>query len=57
MDKKEKKLKVSDTAVAPGIDLEDSYGKDATKAAIKNGESTKVTRLIYDEVDASENKK
>ena len=53
MDKKEKKLQVSDTAVAPGIDPEDSYGEKATKTAIKNGESTKVTRLIYNEYDPS----
>jgi hypothetical protein len=53
MDKKEKNSQVSDTAVAPGIDPEDSYGRDATKAAIKKGESTKVTRFVYDEYDPS----
>ncbi|HLR53083.1 MAG TPA: hypothetical protein VK072_09455 [Candidatus Avamphibacillus sp.] len=53
MDKK-KKSQIPDSVVAPGIDEEDAYGEMATKSEIKNGESTTVTRMVYDEYDASE---
>lgn len=53
MDKK-KKSQLADSVVAPGIDEEDSYGEKATKSEVKNGESTTVTRIVYDEYDPSE---
>ncbi|WP_156288603.1 hypothetical protein [Oceanobacillus salinisoli] len=53
MDKK-KSNQVPDTAQAPGIDLDDSYGKNATQEDKENKETTQVTRLVYDEYDASE---
>jgi hypothetical protein len=40
--------------VAPTYDEEQSFGEDATEEEVKNGESTMVTRLVYDEVDPSE---
>ncbi|WP_179151885.1 hypothetical protein [Oceanobacillus senegalensis] len=54
MNKKRKKH-VPESAQAPGIDPEDSYGKKATKEDIKNNNTTMVTRLVYDEYDASDN--
>ncbi|WP_199860690.1 hypothetical protein [Oceanobacillus damuensis] len=51
MDKK--KLQAEDTAVAPGMDPEDSFGKKATKSDIKKGESTTMTRFSYDEYNPS----
>ncbi len=53
MDKKNKlqKLRVPNSAQAPGIDPEDFYGKNATNEEVEKGESTQVTRLIYDEYD------
>ncbi|WP_205520116.1 hypothetical protein [Virgibacillus doumboii] len=54
MDKKKKKSQKYDEVVAPGIDPDDAFGKDASAAEIKKGESTKVTRLKYDEYDSSE---
>ncbi|WP_449354046.1 hypothetical protein ACUL41_11655 [Virgibacillus natechei] len=53
MDKKKRKQR-ADSVAAPGIDEEDSYGEKATKAEVEQGESTKVTRLVNDEYDASE---
>lgn len=55
MDKRKpiQKSKITDKKVAPGIDEEDSYGEPATKSEIAKGESTTVTRLIYDEYDPS----
>jgi hypothetical protein len=38
---------------APGIDEEDEFGEDATEDERRRGDSTKVTRLIYDEYDPS----
>ncbi|MEC5425958.1 hypothetical protein QGM71_21125 [Virgibacillus sp. C22-A2] len=38
---------------APGIDEEDSYGTKATNSEIQKGDSTRVTRLINDELDPS----
>lgn len=52
MDKKREK-EDDDKKVAPTLDEEDSYGKDATQSEIDHGDSTKVTRLINDEVDPS----
>lgn len=43
-----------DDVVAPGNDPDDSFGRDATPSEIKQGESTKVTRMMYDEYDPSE---
>ncbi|MBT2217936.1 hypothetical protein KK120_19215 [Virgibacillus dakarensis] len=54
MDKKRKKSDAYDNVIAPGIDPDDSFGKDATKSEIESGESTKVTKLTYDEYDPSE---
>ncbi|WP_156520739.1 hypothetical protein [Oceanobacillus sp. Castelsardo] len=53
MEKEERmhKLQITESAQAPGIDPEDSYGKNATDKEIEKGESTQVTRLIYDEYD------
>ncbi|WP_249872480.1 hypothetical protein [Oceanobacillus saliphilus] len=53
MDRKQKKLRAEDSAVAPGMDPEDSYGKRATKSEIEKGESTTTTRLTYDAFDPS----
>ncbi|HEX6593783.1 MAG TPA: hypothetical protein VF095_04250 [Bacillota bacterium] len=53
MDKNERNRQTPKNAVAPGIDEEDAYGKKATSADIEKGESTTVTRLVYDEYDAS----
>lgn len=55
MDGKEKKIKLPKDATAAGIDPDASYGVNATKSDIKKGESTKVTRLVYDEYDPSDN--
>jgi hypothetical protein len=49
---KKKRIQIPDSAQAPGIDPEDSYGKNATNEEVKKGESTQVTRLIYDAYDA-----
>lgn len=54
VDKKRKKSDAYDNVIAPGIDPDDSFGKDATKSEIESGESTKVTKLTYDEYDPSE---
>ncbi|WP_240375015.1 hypothetical protein [Bacillus piscicola] len=50
-----KKKQTMDTSekVAPTMDEEDSYGRDATQEEIKNGESTKVIRLSLDENEPS----
>ncbi|MDY0407141.1 hypothetical protein P5G51_019015 [Virgibacillus sp. 179-BFC.A HS] len=47
------KQKADPNVVAPGIDPDDSYGRDATNEEIAEGEATTVTRLIYDEYDHS----
>lgn len=54
MDNKKQKKQISNDTVAPGMDPDDAFGKDATESEIKNGESTKVTRFTYDEYDPSE---
>ncbi|WP_168927240.1 hypothetical protein [Virgibacillus necropolis] len=54
MDKKKKKPQINDDVVAPGVDEQDSFGAKATQSEIEEGESTKVTRLVYDEYDPSE---
>lgn len=41
---------------APGIDPDDSFGEKANEEEIKSGESTHVTRLIYDEYEKSNGK-
>ncbi|WP_280770288.1 hypothetical protein [Salipaludibacillus daqingensis] len=52
--KKHKNQSVNENEkIAPGIDEEDSYGEDASKEDKEEGETTKVTRLIYDEYDHS----
>ncbi|MCE7792776.1 hypothetical protein K8O68_10150 [Salipaludibacillus sp. CUR1] len=38
---------------APGINEEDEFGEEATEDDRRRGDSTKVTRLIYDEYDPS----
>lgn len=53
MKNRKKKEKTANKRVAPGIDPEDSYGEKATQTEIKKGEYTTVTRLVYDEYDAS----
>ncbi|WP_172840439.1 hypothetical protein [Virgibacillus phasianinus] len=53
MDQKKRKSQIDDSVVAPGAP-EDALDKKATQAEIENGESTKVTRLMYDEYDPSE---
>ncbi|GAA0429082.1 hypothetical protein GCM10008983_01760 [Lentibacillus halophilus] len=50
MDERKKKQQDYD-GVAPGIDPDDAFGQNASENDIKRGESTKVTRLIYDEYD------
>lgn len=54
MAKKKGKKQAEDNLVAPGIDKEDEFGRQATEANIANGESTKVTRFVYNEYDPSE---
>jgi len=51
MDKKDEKREPE--KVAPGLDEEDSFGKDASKVDKEKGETTRVTRMIYDEYDPS----
>lgn len=54
MDKRNTKKESSiDQKVAPGIDEEDSFGEDASKSDQDKGDTTQVTRLIYDEYDPS----
>lgn len=53
LEKRKNKQKIPDTAIAPGIDPEESYGKNATKSDIERGESTPVIRLVYDEYHTS----
>ncbi|WP_192869530.1 hypothetical protein [Lentibacillus sediminis] len=52
-DKKRKQNKSSHPTAAPGIDEEDAFGEQATKAEKENGETTTVTRLVQDEYDPS----
>lgn len=54
MNKKNGQTRIDHDVVAPGIDEEDSYGEDATRSEVEHSDSTKVTRLIYDEYDPSE---
>ncbi|WP_188456421.1 hypothetical protein [Virgibacillus oceani] len=54
MTKKKRNERIADSIVAPGIDPEASYGDDATQSDIEKGDTTTVTRLIYDEYDPSE---
>lgn len=53
MTKKQKKIHLPKNAAAVGIDPEASYGEKASQPEVKEGESTKVTRLVYDEYDPS----
>lgn len=53
MDQNNRKQQLPKNASAPGIDEEDAYGKKATPTDIEKDESTTVTRLVYDEYDAS----
>ncbi|SFA84896.1 hypothetical protein SAMN04488072_102300 [Lentibacillus halodurans] len=55
MDKKKRKSAINRDVTAPGMDPEDAYGVQASETDIKKGESTKVTRLSYDEYEPSEN--
>lgn len=55
MDKRKRKREIDRDVTAPGIDPDDSYGEPATEAEIEKGESTRVTRLKYDEYEPSEN--
>lgn len=48
-----KQRKTASKVVAPGIDPDDAYGEKATQEDINRGESTIVTRLVYDEYDPS----
>ncbi|WP_010530305.1 hypothetical protein [Lentibacillus jeotgali] len=54
MDKKKRKETTDRHVTAPGIDPDDSFGEPATEEDIENGESTRVTRMTYDEYDPSE---
>ncbi len=54
MDKKKKKSQIADSVVAPGMDEEEAYGEKASQHEVEHGESTPVTRLVYDEYDESE---
>jgi len=55
LDKRRKRRKSTPTnnPVAPGVDEEDLYDRPATQSEIEKGESTTVTRMIYDEYDPS----
>ncbi|MDL4842251.1 hypothetical protein [Aquibacillus rhizosphaerae] len=53
MDSKKKQPK-ADEKVAPGVDPDESFGEDAKQSEIKADDYTTVTRLTYDEYDASE---
>ncbi|WP_416148828.1 hypothetical protein ACM26V_21575 [Salipaludibacillus sp. HK11] len=56
MDKRDKEKELfsaKNEKVAPGLDEEDSYGKNASKTDMKQDNTTKVTRLINDEYDHS----
>lgn len=54
MDKKKRKSQRADSVVAPGIDPGDALDKEATESEIESEESTKVTKLVYDEYDSSD---
>jgi len=53
-DDKEKKEIEIPNGQAPGIDPDDSFGNKANEKEIQNGESTRVTRLVYDEYERSD---
>ncbi|MFA1818778.1 hypothetical protein ACDX78_01025 [Virgibacillus oceani] len=50
-DKKEHKILNTE---APGIDPDDSFGNKANEKEVKKGESTRVTRLVYDEYEQTD---
>lgn len=54
MELRNNKKKRETNIQAPGIDPDDSYGKKANEKEVKSGESTRVTRLIYDEYERSD---
>lgn len=54
MDKKKRKPHRNDETVAPGMDPDDSFGEEASETEIEKGESTRVTRMTYDEYNPSE---
>ncbi|WP_202406380.1 hypothetical protein [Pontibacillus yanchengensis] len=51
--KKRKSDSLEDEKVAPTMNEEDSYGEDATEEEVEHGNSTKVTRLVNDEIEPS----
>jgi hypothetical protein len=51
-DKKKCKDKKREYRVAPGFN-DEKFGEDATREEIRNGDSTKVTRVFLDENDPS----
>lgn len=53
-DNKKKKEHEVTNAQAPGIDPDDSFGEKANEKEIKSDESTRVTRLTYDEYEKSD---
>lgn len=53
--KKKKEYKAAKVQ-APGIDPDDSFGEKANEEEIRSGESTRVTRIIYDEYEKSDGK-
>ncbi|WP_173917529.1 hypothetical protein [Halobacillus sp. Marseille-Q1614] len=53
MENDKRKQKAAEYKEAPTSNDDELFGKDATEEEIRNGESTKVTKLIYDEYDPS----
>ncbi|WP_179133904.1 hypothetical protein [Halobacillus massiliensis] len=53
MEKNKRKQKESEFKEAPTSNDADLFGKDASEEEIREGESTKVTKLVYDEYDPS----
>ena len=55
MDKPKRNNKIADSVLAPGMaHPEDAFVEEATQIDIEKEESTRVTRLAYDEYDPSE---
>ncbi|GGH85591.1 hypothetical protein JOD43_003380 [Pullulanibacillus pueri] len=54
MDKKHPiSKKEDDPTIANGIDNDEELDAEATKEEVSRGDSTKVTKLVYDEYDPS----
>lgn len=53
MANKERKRQKDQPTVAPGVDDGAELNRKATRQEVERGDSTRVTHVAYDEVDAS----